>query len=808
MFDSSPPLEQSQYQELKLNLESLQKIYPPNAVILVGDFLAAELSYFRSWQIPLFCISPSYTDAKNSSLNENQTLKFIPALLGDTEREQPYTFAVDATQSSTLSAEILASLYPDFRLLKQASQPCTRLQSLRQKAILPHLSVANWLVIASIPTLPVIGGLGEDLESIDVILTRAIHDDALASGFGASLSEVSQFLKEKNFTCLNQAAGTPLRFTVQLWIRNWKSVLNQRLIQATQESSLLQQCLNQAQETIESQLLPGLYPAKHDRPTYLTVLTGATLTALASQLIAVPLVKNCWLEQIDGASPEGFLIETTPTLEEDSSPYLSTSDFSLLMQALAYCKDKGIPVILLDYAELSDVRHYFPLLEYCDLVGTVEANRWAEAGESGLPPPTIQLQGAAFDPRMFNPAGRVKSKQQHLCWIDKNGSGTSPAASLIGLISQFQGHYYSDLVPEEYIPFAKPCPSQSEMARVYLQHQLLLQSSQTGVSALAIADQVLESLASGTPVLASLDLVPPLGLSESLLWARDAKEAHTFCEQLFSDSLIWARNSHIGYREAHSRHTLAHRFNELRTRLREDADPKPPLVSIIMASKRPFLNNRIAKNVADQTHLRIELVLSTQNWALSDIQQIRESLIERNGNIERIVILENDDHNLTLGARLNLAVAQSQGDFIAKMDDDDLYYPKYLQDMLLPFQFGDYGIVGKREMFIYLEGSNQTVLKNFGTAHQPRQFVAGASFVIKKGIFKQLGFADTNRGEDTALLQTAIRLGIGVYAADPFNFVVWRSQNVLEHTWQVEESFFLDNAKWIGQGLAHWAIEV
>lgn len=145
----------------------------------------------------------------------------------------------------------------------------------------------------------------------------------------------------------------------------------------------------------------------------------------------------------------------------------------------------------------------------------------------------------------------------------------------------------------------------------------------------------------------------------------------------------------------------------------------------------------------------------------------------------------------SLGERFNSAVAISRGEFIAKMDDDDFYFSNYLSDMLLPFQYGDYGMVGKTETYVYLSGSNKLIKRFPGMKHRDVDFVAGPTFVLKAEVFKKYKFSPVNRGEDSDLISRMKRDGVRIYATDPFNFIQWRSSDSSAHTWGVEDDFFL-----------------
>lgn len=134
------------------------------------------------------------------------------------------------------------------------------------------------------------------------------------------------------------------------------------------------------------------------------------------------------------------------------------------------------------------------------------------------------------------------------------------------------------------------------------------------------------------------------------------------------------------------------------------------------------------------------------------------------------------------------------------MDDDDLYFENYLADMLLPFQFGDYGVVGKKEVFMYLEGSKKLIRRFPGMQHTTTNFVTGATFVVRRDVLEAVPFGDENRGEDSAFISNVRAAGFAIYSADPYNFVVWRHARGEQHTWKADDDEFLKSPQTIIEG--------
>jgi len=128
--------------------------------------------------------------------------------------------------------------------------------------------------------------------------------------------------------------------------------------------------------------------------------------------------------------------------------------------------------------------------------------------------------------------------------------------------------------------------------------------------------------------------------------------------------------------------------------------------------------------------------------------------------------------------------------------------------MIIPFSFGDYGMVGKKEIFVYLEGEDKTILRYSGERHKQTDFVAGPTFVIKKSVFKKVQFKEVNQGEDSNLLESLKNEDIKIYASDPYSFIQWRSSKENHHTWKADDEFFLKEGEEIGDGIIESVIDI
>lgn len=318
-----------------------------------------------------------------------------------------------------------------------------------------------------------------------------------------------------------------------------------------------------------------------------------------------------------------------------------------------------------------------------------------------------------------------------------------------------------------------------------------------------IPQKIVDSLACGIPVISTKCEFLEENLKDVVLFINKPEDILEINKK-YRNRWEYSRLSHRCYR------FIANNYSTYRLRVslekelvgRDIKQDNYPLVSIIMASMREHYIDRIVKNISRQNYKNKELIIVTQNFSEEGLKEL-ENKLSKVDNLIRFQIVVNNS-NATLGERQNQAASHAKGSLLAKFDDDDFYFENYLADMVIPFQFGNYDMVGKAEVFFYLEALDKTVLVRDGrAAYRNMDFVSGATFVIKKSVFDKLGgFINLNQSEDSNLLKRLKESGGKIYSADPFNFVVFRSKNVENHTWKQQAEDFLKSSSYIGNGLS------
>ena len=241
---------------------------------------------------------------------------------------------------------------------------------------------------------------------------------------------------------------------------------------------------------------------------------------------------------------------------------------------------------------------------------------------------------------------------------------------------------------------------------------------------------------------------------------------------------------------------IALRDHSLRARVRQLlapaglCGPPLPIVTILLATRRPDRVAAAIDAVASQTYPRLELVLALHGEGF-DRTEIDRQL---HGLKHPARVVEAPGH-LPLGAVLNAAAAEASGSLLTKFDDDDLYGPEHLWDLVLAHEYSRAPLVGKGAEFVYLEGSDVTLhrFRGGGERYITTQSIAGGALMVTRHCFDDvLGWRPLPRSVDQALIADVVGSGHRAYRTHGMGYVLVRHGE--GHTWQADDDYFLAQA--------------
>jgi hypothetical protein len=265
--------------------------------------------------------------------------------------------------------------------------------------------------------------------------------------------------------------------------------------------------------------------------------------------------------------------------------------------------------------------------------------------------------------------------------------------------------------------------------------------------------------------------------NDGILHCNGSDDLNTLLSWMMADEIARAGAAHYAWRDSLSRHTIFERLETILGVLGVPcvySAPPKPAVNIVMSTVRPQLIPHVLNMYRRQTYENTNLTIVANGVTVP--REVARDAESTSG--ARLCFVPGDK---TLGYCMNFGIDQAPSDYWAKWDDDDVYGPHYLGDLLLQRKYVDFDITGKAAIFNYIEEHDCTYLRNFETRDTPIEQVGGGTLLVRN---EERHFAEGGRGgEDRAFLHLARERGDRIVAADPFNFVQIRRIDRASHTW-------------------------
>ncbi len=217
-----------------------------------------------------------------------------------------------------------------------------------------------------------------------------------------------------------------------------------------------------------------------------------------------------------------------------------------------------------------------------------------------------------------------------------------------------------------------------------------------------------------------------------------------------------------------------------------------PLVSIVAPIHRADDQDNLLAQLLRQDYPKLEAVIVINGPSI-DAAAFADQLSQHE-NFKRVEILTLPEAT-SLPRILNTGFAATTGDFIARFDADDLYLDRYISRMIHFMQSMSADICGKKQLFIFLEAL--TAICMHGNRYEPIAHFdnmgwGGSSLIMSRAVMRKVQFVETlARGEDRDFFLRSWAQGFRIALAPPFDHLVVRRADKLEHTWKLGDLRFL-----------------
>ncbi len=218
-----------------------------------------------------------------------------------------------------------------------------------------------------------------------------------------------------------------------------------------------------------------------------------------------------------------------------------------------------------------------------------------------------------------------------------------------------------------------------------------------------------------------------------------------------------------------------------------------PSVSALLVTMRPDHVATAIHTLQTQTYPDLEIVLGLHGCTRTP--EVERALAGLTRPVEVVEV----PPARTFGEALGEVTARARGTLVTKIDDDDLYGPEHVWDLVLGRHYSGATIVGKASEFVYLEQLGVTVRRTEMTSEAFANSVAGGTMMLSRGDLEAVGgWRPLARSVDRGLLDRVKRDGGLTYRTHSLGFIYNRHGR--GHTWDPGLEHFLHEAgpQWSG----------
>lgn len=211
-------------------------------------------------------------------------------------------------------------------------------------------------------------------------------------------------------------------------------------------------------------------------------------------------------------------------------------------------------------------------------------------------------------------------------------------------------------------------------------------------------------------------------------------------------------------------------FNLLRS-YANSSIPDSITIGIVVPSRKPKHISQFLNNLALQTLKPTEILILIQNYSNED----KVLLASLATSLNLPVTISEDNSDTHVGTRTNNLVEQIQTDIVLRMDDDDLYFPYYLEYKIKSLIHQQAALTGN--MTIITKDMKDGVTGLYLPDYQKKDnlCIAGTLCFWKDEYLKAGGMSDEKQRSGLALQTNMLKAGVVIKSSDMFNFVLVRN---------------------------------
>ncbi|GAA5019017.1 glycosyltransferase [Terrabacter aeriphilus] len=525
--------------------------------------------------------------------------------------------------------------------------------------------------------------------------------------------------------------------------------------------------------------------------------SGLALGYEWSQLAVTP---TGWRDELAATPVDLLFVESAWNGNDGAWRLAMTGDDGPSQQLRALvgrCRADGVPTVFWNKEDPPNYALFLETARLFDHVFTVDAGRIPDYRRD-LGHDRVALLPFGAQPRIHTPVRHGAGRTREVAFAgsyfaDKHDERRrqmefvlEPAVPLgLEVFSRLAGRDARYQFPRRYAGALVGSLPYRRLLGTYTAYKVFLNVNSVTESPTMCARRLFELSAAQTPVLSGPAAAIEPFFGDTVRVTRDAAETERELRALLQHEDYRDRLGLRAHRRVLDAHTYGHRVDTVLTAVGITTQPRDRSISVVVPTMRPGQVGHVLDFTGAQAHPDVELVLVTHGFEPA-ADEVRRRADDAGLDPARVVVVPRPSSE-TLGACLNAGVAAASGRYVAKMDDDNVYAPNYLADLVRAFDYTDAAVVGKWAHYAHLTATGATLLRFPDAEHRYVDLVQGGTLLLERDLARRVRFADLPRRVDTTFLDAVRAEGGRVYSTDRFNFVSVRASTPDGHTWPISD---------------------
>ena len=211
-----------------------------------------------------------------------------------------------------------------------------------------------------------------------------------------------------------------------------------------------------------------------------------------------------------------------------------------------------------------------------------------------------------------------------------------------------------------------------------------------------------------------------------------------------------------------------------------------PTVSVVLSTMRPARVAHVLTALAAQTYPHVEIAVALHGDDEPAGPDLDEAVRLSGAAVHRY------DRSVPFGSVLADLARRTSGDLVVKIDDDDVYGPRVIEDLVLGYLYSHADVVGKTTEYLYFEDIDHTAHRRFLTESYHTQVAGGAMMLSRAALNEIGGWRPSPHSTDRSILIRIGNSGGICYRTQSLGYVYVRHSD--GHTWKQEDSLLLRRA--------------